>query len=228
MTGLLDRGGGSRIDIPEAIERAHQAWEESMLRQVEELKAAVRDLPLLAAAVRCGGRVVGSELHLNYWQGKVGFDWETQQARFLPGGEACSVFDTTLLLYYLKFADGTLMADRWISFRELPGGAFYNQAFQGYSGNRMAQVFGADLEGFHRAAKKLDGIHLSGLTDCAYAFQPLPCIRLAAVLWPGDEEFPTQGSVLFDAAAGHYLPTDGLAILGSGLVSRLVKAQTNS
>jgi hypothetical protein len=226
MAGLLDRGGGSRIDVSDSIQRAHQAWEESMLRQVDELKTAVRNLPLLSTAVRCGGTVAGSEVHLNYWQKKVGFDWETQQARFLPDGESCSLFDTSVLLYYLKLADGTLMADRWISFRELPGGAFYNQAFQGYSGNRLAQEFGVDIPGFHQAATKLNGSRLSGLTDCAYAFLPLPCIRLAAVLWPGDEDFPTQGTILFDAAASHYLTTDGLAILGSGLVSRLIKAST--
>ena len=31
-------------------------------------------------------------------------------------------------------------------------------------------------------------------------------------------------SILFDAAACHYLTTDGLAVLGSQLVSKLVKA----
>ncbi len=68
------------------------------------------------------------------------------------------------------------------------------------------------------------GISLTGLPGLAFAFQPLPRIRLAAILYPGDEEFAARASVLFDAAASHYMTTDGLALLGSGLVGRLIKA----
>jgi hypothetical protein len=49
-------------------------------------------------------------------------------------------------------------------------------------------------------------------------------IRLACALWPGDEDFPSKASILFDASASHYMPTDGLALLGSGLARRLIKA----
>jgi len=105
----------------------------------------------------------------------------------------------------------------------LPGGAFYANAFQGYSGDRMAKEFGERPEAYAAAAGRLGGAALGELPGLAYAFQPLPCIRLASVLYPGDEEFPARGAVLFDAAASHYLPTDGLALLGSGVVSRLMK-----
>jgi hypothetical protein len=74
------------------------------------------------------------------------------------------------------------------------------------------------------AAQSLGGIHLTGLPGVAYAFLPLPRIRLASILYPGDEEFPARASVLFDAAASHYMTTDGLALLGSGLVGRLIRA----
>jgi hypothetical protein len=49
-------------------------------------------------------------------------------------------------------------------------------------------------------------------------------LRLAAVFWPGDDEFPSRATILFDASSGHYMTTDGMAILGSGLVSRIIKA----
>jgi hypothetical protein len=51
----------------------------------------------------------------------------------------------------------------------------------------------------------------------------LPRIQLAAILWPGDEEFPARASVLFDGAASHYMTIDGLALLGAGLARRLEK-----
>jgi hypothetical protein len=128
-----------------------------------------------------------------------------------------------MLLYYLVTADGAALAERWIGYRELPDGAFYANAFQGYSGNRLARTFGERPQDYIDAAQALDGIALPGLPGLAYAFLPLPRVRLATVLYPGDEEFPARGIVLFDAAAGHYLPTDGLALLGSGIVSRLAK-----
>jgi hypothetical protein len=49
-------------------------------------------------------------------------------------------------------------------------------------------------------------------------------VRLAAVLWEGDDEIAARAAILFDAAAGHYMPTDGLALLGSGLAGRLIRA----
>jgi hypothetical protein len=44
------------------------------------------------------------------------------------------------------------------------------------------------------------------------------------VYWEGDEEFPSQARVLFEDTAARYMPTDGLAILGSQLVGRMLKA----
>jgi hypothetical protein len=129
-----------------------------------------------------------------------------------------------MLLYYLHTADGIDLADRWIGFRELPDGGFYNQAFQGYSGDLVAQRFNDDLEAFHSAARQIGGFQLTSLAPAAYSFSPLPCIRLALALWPGDEDFPSRAAVLFDAHADHYMTTDGLALLGSGLARRVIRA----
>ena len=89
----------------------------------------------------------------------------------------------------------------------------------------MAGVYGLDPDLFHEAARALNGWRLPALAEFAYAFQPLPRVRLAAVLWPGDEDFPAKGSILFDGASSHYMTTDGLALLGSGLAGRLIKAK---
>jgi len=143
---------------------------------------------------------------------------------FVDENKPCSIFDSAMLIYYLHAAQGTSLADRWIAFRELPDGAFYHQAFQGYSGDRLARRFGERPEDFDLAAQKLDGWRLSALAPFAYAFQPLPRIRLAAVLWPGDEDFAARASILFDAASDRYLTIDGLALIGAGLAGRLLRA----
>ena len=133
-----------------------------------------------------------------------------------------SSFIGSLILTYLANADGAPPAGQWIGFRELPDGMFYVQAFQSYSGGRLVRELQGGLAAFHRAARQMGGQALA-LGSAAYAFEVLPRLWLALVYWEGDDEFPSQAQVLFDRNTSHYLPTDGLAILGSQLVGWLLR-----
>jgi Domain of unknown function (DUF3786) len=223
MAGLTDQAGGERVTGGEAIDKAHQAWQESMLRQLDVLRADIRAIQPGRLAVNSGASLQNQQIHLNYWGQAVAISWPDLHAWNQVDGSECSVYDAGMLLYYLRHADGTPMADRWIGYRELPGGSFYSQAFQGYSGDRLASVLGESPEAYSQAAQAFDGVSLPDLPGIAFAFLPLPRIRLASILYPGDEEFPARASVLYDAAACHYMTTDGLALLGAGLVGRLIR-----
>ncbi|OGO15704.1 MAG: hypothetical protein A2Y93_12845 [Chloroflexi bacterium RBG_13_68_17] len=224
MTGLTERAvGDPPADLAAEIEHARRRWEESMLRQVDGLREAVRARPPQALAHACGGTWESSSIVLPFWGRRVRLHWP-QLAVSVEDGGPSSIFDTAMLLYYLRTADGAAMADRWIGFRELPDGAFYHLAYQRYSGDRLVRAFGSDGAAFDDAGRALQGLRLPALAEHAFAFQPLPRIRLAALLWPGDDEFPARGSILFDAAASHYMTTDGLALLGGGLAGRMEKA----
>jgi hypothetical protein len=128
-----------------------------------------------------------------------------------------------VLLHYLLMADGSPPADRWLAFRELPDGLFYAQAFAGHAEGLLAEKLGADLARFKRAAEALGGRPLD-LADAAYRFQAFPRLAVAALLWAGDEDFPPQARILFDANAGYYLPTEDLAGIGDWLAHRLTRA----
>ena len=138
-------------------------------------------------------------------------------------GEEQPSFIQSLILTYLVTADGTTPSSRWIGFRELPDGMFYVQAFQGYTGGRLVRELGGGIEVFRRAAEALGGEPLE-IGDAGYVFTVLPRVHLGLVYWEGDEEFPSQAQVLFEDTTAHYMPTDGLAILGSQLVGRMLKA----
>lgn len=222
MTGLTEKAVDPHGPPGMAGEDARARWEESMLRQVEALRASVRAQSPAPLAARAGAAFDDGFLRLLYWGRGVLIAWPSLEPRWETDGDPCPVFDIAMLLYYLKTADGAPLADRWIGFRELPDGAFYNLAYQRYSGDRLARAFGVDPDRFHGAARSLGGTPLTALGH-AYAFAPLPRLRLAAVLWPGDDEIPARGAVLFDASAGHYMTTDGLALLGGGLAGRLEK-----
>lgn len=147
----------------------------------------------------------------------------------LESGKECPEELQALLLDYLRRAEwratGAPPSGEWLAFRELPEGQFYYRAFQGYAGDSLVRAFGNDLEGFKKAALALGGEPLD-LGDAALAFRVLPHIQMAVVYWQGDEEFSPRATVLFDAAASHYLPTDGLAILGRWLCAKLIKLRS--
>jgi hypothetical protein len=228
VAGLTDQASGKKVSGSDAIERAHQAWQESMLSQLKAIQGVLQSKHPGRLAADCGGELVEQDIRVNYWGEWVRvscIDWKVRKE---ADGAECSIYDTGMLLYYLREADGIPMSDKWIGYRELPGGNFYSQAFQGYSGDRLAKAYGERPEDYAQAARELDGIHLDGLPGVAYAFLPLPRIHLATILYPGDEEFAARASVLFDAAASHYMTTDGLALLGAGLVGRLIQKKERS
>jgi hypothetical protein len=129
-----------------------------------------------------------------------------------------------LMMYYLHTSDGSPLGNRWASFAELPDGRVYDQAFQGYSGNELAKTFGLDVDSFRRTCEKSGGIP-SGAGEAAYIFQALPHVPLLVNYWCGDEDFPSNCKLLFNAQVSHYLPTDVCAILGSMLTKKILKAK---
>jgi hypothetical protein len=101
---------------------------------------------------------------------------------------------------------------------------FYVQAFRGYTGIRLVRELGGGIEAFRRGAEAVGGEAIDEIGDAGYAFQVLPRVHIALVYWQGDEDFPSQARVLFEDTAPNYMSTDGLAILGSQLVGRILKA----
>jgi hypothetical protein len=223
MGSLTDKAGGN-FNPSNRITRAMQSWETSMARRLDSLRGTLLGADPRLVADQSGASFGEGGLRFRYWDRAVEVTWPDLGARYANGG-SCSTFDTAMLLYYLTIADGSPLTDRWIGFRELPGGAFYNQAFQGYSGDRIASAFSECPQSIVAAARYLGGLRLPALSDFGFAFQPLPRIRLATVLWLGDEDFPSRAMVLFDASSSHYMITDGLALLGSGIASRLIEAR---
>jgi hypothetical protein len=101
---------------------------------------------------------------------------------------------------------------------------FYAQAFRGYAEDRLVRELGGDgVHAFRRGAERLHAGQIE-IGDAGYAFQIFPRLRLGAVYWLGDEDFASRASILFEDTGPHYMTTDGLAILGSHLVSAILKS----
>jgi hypothetical protein len=202
---------------------ARRAWMTSFTPILADLRAAMLDRSpeQLAAMTGASWDAAVGEFRFCWLDTPYRLTWPALVAYLAAGGEPCTPNLQGLFLYYFSRANGAPAAERWISFRELPDGWLYHQAFQSYTGDRLIQAVGEDLCKLSGAAEVLGGTPL-GLGDCSHAFQVLPRVRLAVTYWRGDEDFAPQAQVLFDAAASNYLPTDGLALLGSNLVRRLL------
>jgi hypothetical protein len=201
------------------------AWEQSLEPKIaqarDELRARdPREIAERSGAVyyeieECQGR-----LQVRFFGQPYTVTWPDLEV-FDPTGQRCSNPVQAVLLQYLVLADGTPLAQQWVSLRELPNGAFYERAFQSYSGNLVARAFKSDIDAFREAALQLGGEPLA-LGDAAFRFWALPKIPLALVYWSGGEEFPASAQVLFDASAGHYHHLEMLAHLGAMLCDRVI------
>jgi hypothetical protein len=129
--------------------------------------------------------------------------------------------EQVLLLHYLQAAEHPLPEGTWIAYREIPGAAFYFEAFVKRAVNPLKGAFGANPEALRRAAAHL-GSRPGGSGDVALIFHPLPRVPLQLVLWQGDEEFPAEANILFDRTAGRMLSPEDAAWLAGMLVYRLM------
>lgn len=174
------------------------------------------------------------------WKAKVSFDEKEKcfTVTFLnqvfqisfPEGQVCYRNDQRqpdlvmqiLLLHYLTHAQGEPLAQRWISFKELPGGDIYAGPFHNRAIIPLVKAFGDDPTRLLKASEPVNG-QPAPLGDLSVVLFPLPMIPVSLVLWEGDDEFPPSGNVLFDASAPSYLPTEDFAFLVSIVVNTLAR-----
>ena len=167
------------------------------------------------------------DFRLAFWSREVVLNFPEFTGKYSDTGGDINTFDLTMLAYYFDVCDGAPISGEWIAFNQIPGGLFYAQAFQGYSGDELAKVFGNDAEAFIEANEKLGG-RREFFGNMAYSYQVLPRVPIMVVCWLGDEDFPPSYRMLFDANAHRHLVTDAYAILGSHLARRLIKAKNKS
>ena len=197
--------------------------------RVDEIRENLKNKKPESLAARTGSiytptRDSDGEFRLSFWSREVVISFPEFSGKYADTGDNVNPFDLTMLAYYFDVSDGAPIAGEWIAFNQIPGGMFYAQAFQGYSGDALAKVFGDDADAFINANEKMGG-RREFFGNIAYSYQVLPRVPIMVVCWLGDEDFPSSYRMLFDSNAHHHLVTDAYAILGSNLTRRLIKAK---
>lgn len=126
-----------------------------------------------------------------------------------------------LLCHYLLHASGESPTGELITFREIPDGHFYFDAFQRRARDPFLATFGMHSERFRRCAQVLGGQPVP-TGDVGRSFQVLPQVAIQLILWNGDDEFPPDAGILFDASIQRHLCAEDIAVLSGMLVYRLM------
>ncbi len=149
---------------------------------------------------------------LPYLNRKYLVNHSTGEVQALGKEKEISIHLQIMFLHYLVHADGNPLQKRWITFKELPGGLIYAEPYQNRAIKPLLKYFGQKTEQLQQIAASLEGRPAS-LGDTSVIMRPFPRVPVAFVLWEGDEEFSPSATILYDASAEHYLPTEDYALL---------------
>ena len=130
--------------------------------------------------------------------------------------------DKILILHYLTQTKGTPLANKVISFKELPEGAGYFPTFYQRTIRPLVNYFGNEPHQLSAMARLLGG-HEADYGDVAVTINVFRQTPITLVLWKGDKEFAPEGNVLFDGTISDYLPVEDIIVLSETTVRILIK-----
>jgi len=192
-----------RVKILKSLSPEEIARNAKVLWEKEDLEKGIFRVPVLS-----------SEIIVSYPQ------IEISAPQWLSG------FSISLLaLIYLSRANGTPPSGKWVAFRELPGGRFYEPVVSRSAEEPLANTFGANPKDILKTATLYGGTEES-FGDVSVSFNLFPLVRICFVLWQKTEEFSSKCTVLFDSSAHHHLGTFDLRI-GAEFISSLLRKPTS-
>ena len=165
-----------------------------------------------------------TKLKLNFFENKVFLEIKNKKIYYLEesqknGKKYLDIFSSVLILHYLLNADGTPLANRWISFRELPDGLFYWRTIPKIL-EPLVRKYESSGDKFLTKIMEIDGKINKGFEhgSVVYPFKMFPVLM---ILYEKDEEFEASLRVLFDSSASHYLKTDVIKLVVACIVKKL-------
>ena len=136
--------------------------------------------------------------------------------------EAVPLKDKVLMLHYLTRAKGTPQSNKIITYKELPEGFQYFSTFSKRTIKPLVDHFGQEPQRLLSIAEILGG-YKAEYGDAAVTVTAFPRVSITFVLWWGDEEFPSEGNILFDSVISDYLSTEDITVLCEAIAWKLVK-----
>ncbi len=141
-------------------------------------------------------------------------------------GSAVPLTHRVVLAYYLMHGGRGEPAQRFVPYRELPGGQDFARSLSGMVEDRLARFFSGKLSLLQQAAAARGARpwQVESSVDGAWLFPALPRVPLLLTFYDADEEFPAEAKLFYDLTAPNFLDLECLAVLGLMLVLELEEA----
>jgi hypothetical protein len=163
----------------------------------------------------------GGTFECRFINRKIAVTWPEGQLTVPEGVKELSLQEQGLIMHYLVGASGAALTGEWITFREIPSGEFYYSAFVQRAKEPLVKTFGHQPQRLLELGTQTGGTQ-SDQGDVSLLIQVLPRIPVCLVIWFGDDEFPPEGNILFDASIAQYLTAEDIAVLSGAVVYPLI------
>ncbi|MDY6843322.1 MAG: DUF3786 domain-containing protein [Thermodesulfobacteriota bacterium] len=137
------------------------------------------------------------------------------------------LWEKIVILHYLIEAKGTPLKGTSITFKEVPGGNVYYPAFIKRAKFPLEKNFGNKSTQLVELGQRIGGTK-ENIGDASVTIHALPKVPITLIIWKGDEEFPAEGNILYDATIPDYLPTEDIAVVSGFLVGKLIKIEKSA
>jgi hypothetical protein len=133
-----------------------------------------------------------------------------------------SIKERILILHYLNGSERADLTGELIAYQDIPSARFYLDAFNRRVKYPMINAFGDQPDQLSSLAKEFFGANLSSIGDGSVVIQALPKIPITLVIWKGDEEISSDGTILFDSSIKDILSAEDISELTSMIVYPLI------
>jgi hypothetical protein len=127
-------------------------------------------------------------------------------------GTAAKDGDLILILHLLLCELPLSPSEELVPFRDFPGGMFYLEPFLSRSVRPLAKRYGNRIEELRGALARFDH-ELLELGDLSARIHCIGCLYVTLVYRLGDDEFPTQAELFFNAPTKRALCAEDAAVL---------------
>lgn len=132
---------------------------------------------------------------------------------FTIDGNISSKLDMNIIIIrYLINAKGIPHTNKFITFKEVPGGNVYYNNFLNRTIKRLSTEFIKSIDNYIKVMESL-GAQKVSIGDLSYKFNFLGNTSMIFVLWFGDDEFEPSANILFDSNIIYYFNTEDLAAI---------------
>jgi hypothetical protein len=161
-------------------------------------------------------------ISLHFLNKPITIEWPGLEMTFGESGDGLSLQQQVLILHYLSGAGPTLPTGEWVAYQEIPDGKFYLDAFLRRAKNPLIHTFGEDPELLARLATATYDARPLDQGDLGLTLRALPKVPVALILWRGDDEFPPEGTILFDKSVARMLSAEDIAWLAGMVIYPLI------